>query len=126
MHELIELKLETYSDAPVDFSAFPKLTNCWFEWIKDSDSLFECKSLKRLGLNNFAPFSNFVNLERLTLLNSAIEDMNGIVKLAMLTYLSMANLGKVTSLSGIKALQNLEILEIEKCKGIGSVSEIFF
>lgn len=127
---LAELELATYSDFPVDFHAFPKLENCGFEWIKGSDSLFDCKSLKGLGLNSYKkkssePFSNLVNLERLTLLNSPIENLNGIVKLVGLVYLSIANLGKVTSLIGIDALRDLEVLEIDRCKGISSVSEAF-
>lgn len=130
LHKLNQLNLSTYSNGPVNFENFQNLSNCGFEWIKGSDSLFECKTLKTLGLNNYKkkssePFSNLVNLEKLTLLNSGIEDVDGITKLTNLTYLSVANLKKLTSLVGIKELKNLEVLEIQRCKGIESVSEIF-
>lgn len=130
LHELIELELETYSDIPVDFSAFPKLTDCWFEWIKGSDSLFDCKGLKSLGVNSYKkkssePFSNLEQLENFSLLNSSVEDLNGIFKLTKLTSLRIARLRKVTSLNGIEALEDLEALEIATCKSIRSFTEIF-
>jgi hypothetical protein len=130
LHELVELKLETYSNIPVDFSVFPKLTKCWFEWIKGSDSLFDCKGLKSLGINNYKKkssesFANLVNLEKLSLLNSDVENLDGIVKLINLTYLRLANLRSLTSLNGIQNLTNLTELEIQRCKGMYSVSEIF-
>lgn len=130
LHELVELNLSTYSDIPVNFNAFPKLTGCWFEWIKGSDSLFDCRGLKSLGVNNYKkkssePFSNLKQLEKLSLLNSGVEDLKGIFELTDLTCIRIARLRKITSLSGIAALKNLEVLEIGTCKGIGSVSETF-
>lgn len=130
LHDLVELGLSTYAKTPVNFHSFPNLEVCDFEWIRGSDSLFDSKLLRRLGLNRYANnrsdgFANLINLERLTLLNSSIEDLNGIVKLTALTYLSLANLKKLTSISGIDDLKNLEALEIQHCKGINSVSEVF-
>jgi Leucine-rich repeat (LRR) protein len=130
LHELVDLHLETYSDIPVDFSSFPYLTDCFFEWIKGSDSLFDCRGLNRLGINNYKkkssePLANLVNLEKLSLLNSDVENLDGIVKLINLTYLRLANLRSLTSLNGIQNLRNLTELEIQRCKGIHSVSDIF-
>lgn len=130
MHELVDLHLETYSDIPVDFSAFPKLTNCWFEWIKGSDSLFDCRGLKSLGVNSYkgkssGPFANLNQLEKFSLLNSSVEDLKGIFRLTKLKSIRIARLHKLTSLSGIKALENLEALEIATCKGIDSFTEVF-
>jgi len=130
LNELVELGLTTYSDTPVNFGSFPKLEHCGFEWIKGSDSLFDCKSLKTLGLNNYKkknsePFSKLVNLKKLTLLNSGIESLAGIAKLSGLTYLSIANLGNLASLDGIQNLGSLEVLEIQRCKNINRISEIF-
>ncbi len=130
LHKLVHLHLETYSDIPVDFNAFPNLTDCWFEWIKGSDSLFDCTGLTILGINNYKkksskPFTKLVNLEKLTLLNSSIEDLDEVFGLTNLTYLRLANLRRITSVNGIQNLRNLKELEINRCKGIDSVSEIF-
>lgn len=130
LHNLTELGLSVYSDTPVDFNCFQNLLLCDFEWIKGSDSLFECKSLRGLGLNNYKntnsePFSNLVNLEKLTLMNSRVESLDGIFKLKKLKYLSVARLRKLVSIHGIEQLRDLEELEIYSCKGINSVSEGF-
>lgn len=131
LHELIELELETYSDSPVNFTAFPKLTNCWFEWIKGSDSLFDCRNLKSLGINNYKkkssePFSRLMKLEQLSLLNSPVEDLAGIFELKNLKELRIARLSKINDLGRISSLKELRILDINTCKGISSVSEVFF
>ncbi|MBX3268076.1 MAG: hypothetical protein KF831_15360 [Acidobacteria bacterium] len=131
LHELIELELETYSDSPVNFNAFPKLTSCWFEWIKGSDSLFDCRNLKSLGVNNYKkkssePFSRLMKLEQLALLNSPVEDLAGLYELKNLKELRIARLSKITDLGQISLLKELKILDIGTCKGIRSVSEVFF
>lgn len=131
LHELIELELETYSDSPVKFNAFPKLTSCWFEWIKGSDSLFDCRNLKSLGVNNYKkkssePFSRLMKLEQLALLNSPVEDLAGLFELKHLKELRIARLSKITDLGQISLLKELKILDIGTCKGIRSVSEVFF
>lgn len=130
LHNLQKLELETYSDVPVDFTSFPNLTDCWFEWIKGSDSLFECKGLKSLGLNNFKgkssePFSSLSRLEKFSLLNSGVEELNGVFELTSLRSIRIARLRKLISIKGIKALKDLEELEISACKNIDSFSEIF-
>ncbi len=130
LSNLIDLQLSTYSDVPVNFDAFPKLENCGFEWIKGSESLFESKSLKRLGLNRFKKkssqlFSKLENLERLTLLNSGLEELSGIFKLRKLMSLGLVNLSRVRSVVGIEKLVDLKELEIQRCRNINSVSELF-
>jgi hypothetical protein len=130
LHELQKIQFSTYSKVPINFNSFPKLTNCGFEWIKGSDSLFECSNLKNLGINRYDKrssdvFSQLVNLEKLTILNSPIENLQGLSSLRKLLYLSMANLKEVTALRGLEDLQQLEELEIQRCKGIGDISEVF-
>jgi len=129
LNELQKIHLSTYCKSPINFHSFPKLTNCGFEWIKGSDSLFECTTLRSLGINrydkqNCDAFSNLFNLEKLSILNSPIEYLQGLSSLRKLQYLCIANLKKVTSLHGLEDLQNLEELEVQKCKGIGSISEV--
>lgn len=128
--ELQSINISAYCKTPVNFTSFPNLINCSFEWIKGSKSLFECKNLRTLGINNFdekdsSLFSQLVNLEKLTVLNSKTENLEGVFYLKNLTYLSIANLKRLTSLQGIEKLYNIEDLEIQTCKGIKNISEVF-
>ncbi|MDB5089168.1 MAG: hypothetical protein JWR09_3162 [Mucilaginibacter sp.] len=130
LNGLLKIQISTYCKTHVNFNAFPNLVDCGFEWRKGSDSLFECKTLRRLGINrynknNSAVFSSLINLEKLTILNSNLENLEGVFLLKELKYLSIANLKKITSLKGIETLQCLEDLEIQSCKGIHNISEVF-
>ncbi len=83
LQNLAQLTLSTYSDIPVDFNNFPHLQSCYFEWIKGSESLFDRESLNGLGLNNYRgssskEFAKLKKLEKLTILNSGMEDLTGL------------------------------------------------
>jgi hypothetical protein len=130
LNKLQVLNISTYCKTPIDFNFSPNLFSCGFEWRKGSDSLFECKELRSLGINNYdgnssTRFSNLINLEKLTVLNSNLESLEGIFLLGKLKYLSIANLKKITSLQGLEALRCLEDLEIQRCKSINNVAEVF-
>lgn len=129
LNELRKIEISTYCKTPVNFNSFPKLTECGFEWIKGSDSLFESSSIQKLFINSYdkkssAEFSRLLNLEELSILNSPIENLQGLSLLKKLKTLRLANLKKVTSLHGLEDLQYLEELEVQRCKGIGAISEI--
>jgi hypothetical protein len=129
LKELIKLEISTYSKTPIDFKAFPELEDCSFEWSDGSESLFEVLSLKRLFINSYNKkssdkFSKFINLEELSILNSSIEDIQGLSKLKNLKAIRLGNLKKLTSLQGLQNLHDLVELEIQRCKGIFTVSEI--
>jgi len=130
LSELKYLELITYCKKSIDFHSFPKLVECSFEWIKGSSSLFEMPNIRKLFINNYKEkgsgvFSRLVNLEELAILNSPIEDLQGISTLRNLRSLRLANLRKITSLLGLENLQQLEELEIQRCKGISTVFEVF-
>lgn len=130
LSELKQLEVVTYCKKPIDFHSFPKLVECSFEWIKGSGSLFEMQNIQKLFINNYREkssgvFSRLVNLEELDILNSSIEDLQGISTLKNLKTLRLANLKKITSLQGLENLQKLEELEIQRCKGITTVFEVF-
>lgn len=133
IHQLTKLRhleLSTYADSPVDFSVFPNLEDCWFEWINGSESLFRCSKLKSLGVNRLnkkssQPFSELKNLECLSILNAAIEELDGIFQLTHLRQLRLANLRRVKTLHGITHLTKLTELEIDNCLGISSITDVF-
>lgn len=129
LNGLIKLQLSTYSKKPINFNAFPNLVECGFEWIRGSESLFECSGLIALGINryddtNSTSFSKLVHLKKLTIMNSKIENLKGLAILSHLNYLSISNLKNLTSLHGLQNLHELEELEIQRCKGISTISEV--
>lgn len=130
LNELKELKIITYCKKPINFHCFPKLIDCSFEWINGSESLFEVSNIEKLFINNYKEksskvFSKLINLTELTILNSSIEDLQGISILKNLKSLRLGNLKKVSSLQGIGELQQLEVLEVQRCKEVFTVFEIF-
>lgn len=126
---LLKLEISTYCKTPINFNAFPKLVECGFEWIKGSDSLFEASSIQRLFINSYDKkssdvFSKLFNLKELSILNSPLENIQGLAALKDLKVLRLGNLKKVTSLQGLQDLHELEELEIQRCKGISTISEV--
>lgn len=124
--ELRQLEIHTYCGTPIRFECFPYLRVCGLEWRKGAESVFDCSQLESLFLNRLThsssrSFVRLINLQRLTLLNAPIEEVEGFSPLSHLTFLRMANLRKLMSLDGISNLIGLEILEIQKCPRIHSL-----
>jgi hypothetical protein len=63
LSELQKMDISTYCKTPINFDSFQKLTECGFEWIKGSDSLFERSSIKRLFINSYDQKSKIANSE---------------------------------------------------------------
>ncbi|WP_340614668.1 hypothetical protein [Xenorhabdus thailandensis] len=132
IHSLKKLRylgISTYCNTPIRFENFPDLEGCSFDWRKKSDSLFECRNLKGLGLgkypyNDLKPFQFLTKLERLTLMTSRIKSLEGIDHLKNMTYLSLANLRGLTSLDGIEHLSKLENLDINTCRKITHINQL--
>ncbi len=124
------LNLTTYCKTKINFNEFPNLEDCFIEWRKGCESLFECKTLRKLGINrydgkNSNVLSKLSNIERMSIFNSRFLDLTGLSALINLKNLRITNLRNITSLEGIESLQNLEDLMIQSCKNIHSVSEVF-
>lgn len=129
LHELRHLKVFTYCQTAISFSAFPRLEDCALEWRPKSTSLFDCMMLKKLFVNrydgkNSDPFTRLLNLESLAILNARVQDLHGLSALKMLRSLRLGGLKRVTSLAGIDDLRNLEELDIDTCRGIRSIDEV--
>lgn len=97
---------------------------------KGAESLFECLGLKSLGINNYkgrdsTVFSRLKNLEKLTILNSDIENLIGLSSLTNLNYLSLTNVKNLTSLKALGNLKNLRELNIHNCKKINTITKLF-
>ena len=106
LHGLLQLELITYDKGAIDFAAFPKLERCSYEWRRGSGSLFDCRTLVRLFVNNYdatdlRAFSRLIRLESLAILNAPVQTLDGIGGLTALRSLRLANLKRLTSLAGI-------------------------
>lgn len=129
LHELLYIEIGTYCKTPVDFSNFPHLQVCRFEWRPKSDSIFNCTMLAELFLNRYKgksskAFSNLINLQSLSIASSALAEINYLKNLNKLNFLGLYELKKLSSLTGIEDLVNLNILEITGCIQINSLEPV--
>ena len=97
------------------------------EWRPKCDSLFSCRTLRRLFLNrykkkNVEAFSNLVHLEWLGILTAPVDNLRGLSK--RLKYLRLANLRCLASLAGVEGLEALEELNINTCRHVRSIDEV--
>ena len=123
------LNISTYCNTKIDFTKFPCLEECFLEWRKGADSIFECVTLKKLYINNYKgktadKFAKLKNLESLKIGNSPIENIEGLGQLHQLRELGLYYLRKLTSLRGIENLRNLEVLDLYTCRKITSLEPI--
>lgn len=113
----------------IDFSCFPFLEACYFDWRPKAKSIFDCKTLKELRVDKFRKpdledLGGLGNLELLRIGSSPIKSLAGIEKLN-LSRLDLVYLTKLESLQNIQGLaETLVSLEINTCKKISSIQEI--
>lgn len=114
----------------LDFSAFNKLKNCYFEWLKGSDSIFGCSSLENLSLygyngKSFAEISKLKHLKRLSIThNRTIRELSGVAKLIKLESLRLRGMTKLESTEELSRLESLKTLWISTCKKIQNIDFI--
>jgi len=129
LYQLRELRVLTTCRTEINFSSFPMLEKCSLEWRPKAKSLFDCVSIKNLFIDHYKAadtdsFSKLSNLESLAILNAPVKSLEGLGSLKNLKSLRLGGLRCLTSLAGIENLTNLEKLEIQTCRGIGSIDEL--
>jgi internalin A len=124
---LRRLTLSTYARTPIDFSNFALLEKCFFEWIRGSDSLFECRTLRDLYINRFPaeslePLHRLNELHCLRLGNGAkASSVAGVERLAELRELGLYRMPKVADWKPLSRATELEVLEVETCKRLEAI-----
>jgi Leucine-rich repeat (LRR) protein len=117
----------------LDFSVFKKLKDCYFEWLKGSESIFDCLSLEYLciyGYNgkSFEEISKLINLKRLSIIhNRTLKDLHGIERLIQLENLRLRGMTKlefVEEISQLKSLRSLWLCTCKKIQNIDFVAEL--
>lgn len=114
-----------FTKAP-DFSNFNNLTNVFFHWRLQAQTIFNCKSLKSLNIVNYPSenlhdISGLNNLIRLQLTSRKLISLSGVEKLLLLNTLDLAGCTKLIDLSGIDKCLQLTTIELQSCKKITDI-----
>lgn len=134
IHSLSNLKrmalnIIANDNQPIDFTCFPYIETCMFDWRPKAKSIFNCKTLKYLRINKFkkddvGDFKELSNLEVLKITSSSIKTLKGAEMLNINT-LGLYYLNNLESLANIESLANtLKELDIQTCKKINSINEV--
>jgi hypothetical protein len=134
IHSLINLKrmalnIIANDNQVIDFSCFPFIETCMFDWRPKAKSIFNCKSLKYLRINklkkdDLTDFRELSNIEVLKIASSSIKSLKGIEQLNLHT-LGLYYLNRLESIANIEGLVGtLKVLDIQTCKKINSIKEI--
>lgn len=113
----------------IDFTCFPHIETCMFDWRPKAKSIFECKSLKYLRINklkktDLTDFKKLSNLEVLKIASSSIKTLKGIETLNLNT-LGLYYLNSLESLVNVDGLAStLKELDIQTCKKINNIKDI--
>lgn len=104
----------------------PRLEDLAIPWHPGAESVFECRTLRRLmirglGLDDLDGFSNLTRLEVLRLVGGEVRDFSGLGRLPALRHLLLAGFAGLTSLEFVRELPRLEELTVKDCANLGSL-----
>jgi hypothetical protein len=134
IHSLINLKrmalnIIANDNQLIDFTCFPHIETCMFDWRPKAKSIFKCKSLKYLRINklkknDLTDFKELSNLEVLKIASSSIKTLKGIETLKLNT-LGLYYLNSLVSLVNVDGLAStLKELDIQTCKKINNIKDV--
>jgi len=116
----------------VDYSCFPLLKELIADWSPQFSNMDQCKSLKRLSLYNYNPktkdcssLSNVPWIEKLEIIQSPINTLNGLEYFTHLKELKLSYCGKLEVLCCIeKSKETLVSLLFNHCKSIKNLEYV--
>lgn len=123
------VQVSTYCKTPLHFECFPELEDCGLTWREGSESLFDCKGLKRLFISDYTGrestvFSGMAALQSLSISGGRLTCVGGLRGLKDLRFLGLYHLKQLAELSGIEALDCLEELEITDCRAVNQIDPV--
>lgn len=129
LSKLESLSLSCHWKDTIDLSELKSLRHCFVGWSKGADSVFECRALQYLHIDEFkikdySGLSQLENMHVLTISNSDFSDINVLSNMQKIKKLSLENCKKLESLKGIEKLKSLEWLNIDGCKKISKIDEV--
>ncbi|PFT49495.1 hypothetical protein [Priestia megaterium] len=132
--KVLSLSEETVIDGKneIDLGKLLNLETLYLTWSKRIKGINKLLNLRELAIWKYKPKSKDLgelaplkNLRKLILVQSNVENLNGISKLEKLRKVELNSLRKLNSLSDIKMLSEyLTNLEIESCKNVEDLIEI--
>lgn len=127
LESLTSISIAGRQTADLDFSPIPNLKKCWLEWWSGCASILDCKELQGLGIlnikeHNLMFLSKLENLVNLSITQSPIQSLNGLLNLSRLNSLRLIKLSKLAGFSEIGQCSNLAKLEIYRCPKLTDIS----
>ena len=114
---------------PTDLTQLPHLQSCSLEWSGQIESLFDCMSLKRLNLygtkHNITPnLARLTTLRKLKLARSSIRSLSRLRPLGGLEMLDLEICRNLESLDGIETFAGLKCLVLNEAHQISSLERL--
>lgn len=115
----------------VNFTKLQNLKNCFISWWPKAASILELSSLEELYIDNLRlkDYSNFTinsNLTKLTIGNSSIDTLSFLKGLQDLTVLNFFNCKKITDFSMLGSCSKLKRIDLSGCclKNLNFIKEL--
>lgn len=128
-YDLITLSLNVPNCYNVNFNVFRNLKNVFYYGNRYNESLFLCKSIENLYIDNLKIGSkqyiaNLTNLRVLSIANSDLEDLSFLKYTKFLNSLTIINCKKILSFNSISELNGLVKLDIRGIKNLHDINFI--
>ncbi|MDE1192510.1 MAG: hypothetical protein PW786_10265 [Arachidicoccus sp.] len=131
LHDLESLMISG-KNRKVDYAWFPKLKQLIADWSPHFLNMDKCKSLKNLSLYGYNPktkdcssISNIPWIEKLKIVHSPINTLNGLEHFNQLKELELAYCSKLETLCCIEnSKESLVTLFLDHCKGIKNIEYV--
>lgn len=115
----------------VNFTKLQNLKNCFISWWPKAANILELSSLEELYIDNLRlkDYSNFTinsNLTKLTIGNSSIDTLSFLKGLQDLTVLNFFNCKKITDFSMLSSCSKLKRIDLSGCclKNLNFIKEL--
>ena len=127
MTDLEYLGLQCDFNKAPDFSEFKKLRFCKLNWRPKAKTIFSCTNLESLNISsypedNLKPLENNVNLKSLQIISRKLTSLSGINALKNLNELILSDCSKLNSIDDIEKSENISVLYFNSCKKIDDIS----
>ncbi len=128
LNNLRFLKILTYCNSEINFSAFPKLKEAYLEWRPRAKSIYQARTLEKIYIikwagDNLEAFSQLNKLRSLTIGPTRIKAI-GNPNLVNLAFLGIYHARNLQSFAGIENLQGLKKLDVDTCRKITDLGPV--